>query len=98
MHQTLKAHGHTQLFKCLRTRQFRHDLPLLTAAIGGAIVLSPLFHMPLLAGMIVAAAATCCILMFEGFGFRPLELNCSLLLISQAFDLPQGLVMVSERC
>jgi Mn2+/Fe2+ NRAMP family transporter len=72
--------------------------PELQDDIGGAIGLSLLFHMPLLAGMVVAAAATCCILMFEGFGFRPLELNCSLLLISQAFDLPQGLVMVSERC
>lgn len=42
--------------------------------LGGAIGLSLLFHMPLLAGMVVAGVATYCILMFEGLGFRPLEL------------------------
>ena len=42
--------------------------------LGGAIGLSLLFHMPLFAGMAVTAVATYCILMFEGFGFRPLEL------------------------
>lgn len=42
--------------------------------LGGAIGLSILFQMPLLAGMIVTAVVTYCILMFEGFGFRPVEL------------------------
>jgi manganese transport protein len=42
--------------------------------LGGAIGLSLLFHMPLLAGMAVTAVVTYGILMFEGFGFRPLEL------------------------
>ena len=42
--------------------------------LGGAIGLSLLFHMPLLAGMAVTAIVTYGILMFEGFGFRPIEL------------------------
>lgn len=42
--------------------------------LGGAIGLSLLLHMPLLAGMVVTAIATYGILMFEGFGFRPVEL------------------------
>jgi manganese transport protein len=42
--------------------------------LGGAIGLSLLFHMPLFAGMLVTGVATYCILMFEGPGFRPLEL------------------------
>ena len=42
--------------------------------LGGAIGLSLLFHMPLFAGMVVTGVATYCILMFEGPGFRPLEL------------------------
>jgi len=42
--------------------------------LGGAIGLSLLFGMPLLAGMAVTAAATYGILMFEGRGFRPMEL------------------------
>jgi manganese transport protein len=42
--------------------------------LGGAIGLSLLFHMPLLAGMVVTAIVTYGILMFEGFGFRPVEL------------------------
>ena len=42
--------------------------------LGGAIGLSLLFHMPLFAGILVTGVATCCILMFEGLGFRPLEL------------------------
>src|ERR1700733_13169640 len=42
--------------------------------LGGAIVLSLLFHMPLLAGMAVTAMVTYGILMFEGSGFRPIEL------------------------
>ena len=42
--------------------------------LGGAIGLSLLFHMPLLAGMVVTAIVTYGLLMFEGFGFRPLEL------------------------
>ncbi len=42
--------------------------------LGGAIGLSLLFHMPLLAGMAVTAVVTYGILLFEGRGFRPMEL------------------------
>jgi manganese transport protein len=42
--------------------------------LGGAIGLSLLFQMPLFAGMLVTATVTYGILMFEGFGFRPIEL------------------------
>ena len=42
--------------------------------LGGAIGLSLLFQMPLLAGMVLTAIITYGILLFEGFGFRPIEL------------------------
>jgi manganese transport protein len=42
--------------------------------LGGAIGLSLLLHMPLLAGMTVTAIITYGLLMCERFGFRPLEL------------------------
>jgi manganese transport protein len=42
--------------------------------LGGAIGLSLLFHLPLLAGMIVTAIITYGLLMFQAFGFRPIEL------------------------
>jgi manganese transport protein len=42
--------------------------------LGGAIGLSLLFHMPLIAGMAVTACITYAILMFEAYGFRPIEL------------------------
>ncbi len=42
--------------------------------LGGAIGLSLLFEMPLLAGMFVTAAVTYAILMFQSYGFRPIEL------------------------
>jgi manganese transport protein len=42
--------------------------------LGGAIGLSLLFHMPLLAGMAVTAAITYAVLLLDGQGFRPLEL------------------------
>ena len=42
--------------------------------LGGAIGLSLLFHMPLLAGMIVTALVTYGILLVEKRGFRPMEL------------------------
>jgi manganese transport protein len=42
--------------------------------LGGAIGLSLLFQMPLLAGMLVTAVVTYGILSFERFGFRPVEL------------------------
>src|SRR5260370_34323786 len=42
--------------------------------LGGAIGLSLLVHMPLFSGMVVTAIVTYGILMFEGFGFRPIEL------------------------
>jgi manganese transport protein len=42
--------------------------------LGGAIGLSLLFQMPLFAGMIVTGIVTYGLLMFEGLGFRPIEL------------------------
>ena len=42
--------------------------------LGGAIGLALLFQMPLLAGMVVTAIVTYAILLFEGRGYRPLEL------------------------
>jgi manganese transport protein len=42
--------------------------------LGGAIGLSLLLHMPLLAGMVVTAVVTYGLLMCERFGFRPIEL------------------------
>ncbi len=42
--------------------------------LGGAIGLTLLLHMPLLAGMAVTAVVTYGLLMFERFGFRPIEL------------------------
>ncbi len=42
--------------------------------LGGAIGLSLLFHLPLLAGMVVTAAVTYAVLMVQGRGFRPMEL------------------------
>ena len=42
--------------------------------LGGAIGLSLLFQMPLLVGMVITGIVTYGILMFEGFGFRPIEL------------------------
>jgi manganese transport protein len=42
--------------------------------LGGAIGLSLLFHLPLFAGMVVTAIATYALLMFQKFGFRPIEL------------------------
>jgi manganese transport protein len=42
--------------------------------LGGAIGLSLLFHLPLLAGMAVTALVTYGILLFERGGFRPMEL------------------------
>jgi manganese transport protein len=42
--------------------------------LGGAIGLSLLLQIPLFSGMVVIAVVTYGILMFEGFGFRPIEL------------------------
>jgi manganese transport protein len=42
--------------------------------LGGAIGLSLLFHLPLMAGMVVTAVVTYVLLLFERAGFRPLEL------------------------
>ena len=42
--------------------------------LGGAIGLALLLHMPLFAGMAVTAIVTYGLLMFERFGFRPIEL------------------------
>ncbi len=42
--------------------------------LGGAIGLSLLFQMPLFLGMTITAVVTYGILMFEGWGFRPIEL------------------------
>ncbi len=54
--------------------------------LGGAIGLSLLFHLPLLAGMAVTAVVTYAILLFEGRGFRPMEIIIG------------GLVMVIAIC
>jgi manganese transport protein len=55
--------------------------------LGGAIGLSLLFHIPLLAGMAVTAVVTYGILMFQGFGFRPIELiiGCLVTLIGLCY-------------
>jgi manganese transport protein len=45
--------------------------------LGGAVGLALLFGMPLLAGMVVTAIVTYGILLFEGRGFRPLEIIIS---------------------
>src|ERR1700735_4378296 len=42
--------------------------------LGGALGLSLLFHLPLFAGMVVTAVVGYGLLMFQGYGFRPLEL------------------------
>jgi manganese transport protein len=42
--------------------------------LGGAIGLSLLFHLPLLAGMVITAIATYGILLIAGRGFRPMEM------------------------
>jgi manganese transport protein len=42
--------------------------------LGGAIGLSLLFQLPLFSGMVITAIVTYGILMFENFGFRPIEL------------------------
>ena len=42
--------------------------------LGGAIGLSLLFHLPLLAGMVITAVATYAILMLDRRGYRPLEI------------------------
>src|SRR6516162_667241 len=42
--------------------------------LGAAIALSLLFHLPLLAGMVVTACVTYAILLFERQGFRPVEM------------------------
>ena len=42
--------------------------------LGGAIGLSLLFHVPLLAGMVVTAIVTYALLMLQRYGFRPIEL------------------------
>jgi len=42
--------------------------------LGGAVGLSLLFQMPLLVGMVITGIVTYGLLMFESFGFRPIEL------------------------
>ena len=46
----------------------------LAELLGGAIGLSLLLHLPLMVGMVMTAGISYGILMFEGLGFRPLEL------------------------
>ena len=53
--------------------------------LGGAIGLSLLFHIPLIAGMAVTALIVYGILMFEGYGFRPVELAIGVLGAAIAF-------------
>jgi manganese transport protein len=50
--------------------------------LGGAIGLSLLFHLPLLAGMIVTAILTYGILTFERRGFRPIEIIIGALVVT----------------
>lgn len=45
----------------------------LAELIGGALGVSLLLHLPLLAGMVITALATCALLALESRGFRPLE-------------------------
>src|SRR5271165_1712420 len=59
--------------------------------LGGAIGLSLLFQMPLFAGMVVTAIATYGILMFEGFGFRPIERIIGATVMPHAIYLHSGL-------
>ena len=49
--------------------------------LGGAIGLSLLFQMPLLASMAVTAVVTYGILLFDGCGFRPMELIIGMLVV-----------------
>src|ERR1700728_1369715 len=42
--------------------------------LGGAIGLSLLFHLPLFTGMVATAITTYALLLFQNFGFRPIEL------------------------
>ena len=42
--------------------------------VGGAVGVSLLLHVPLMAGMIITGIVTCALLLFERAGFRPLEL------------------------
>lgn len=42
--------------------------------LGGALGLSLLFHLPLLIGMVITGIVVCGILVFERYGFRPVEL------------------------
>jgi manganese transport protein len=53
--------------------------------LGGAIGLSLLLHIPLVAGMGVTAVLTYGLLMFEGRGFRPIELIIGALVAAIAF-------------
>jgi manganese transport protein len=46
----------------------------LAESLGGAIGLSLLFGLPLLVGMVITYLVTCGILLFQGRGFRPIEL------------------------
>ena len=57
--------------------------------LGGAIGLSLLLHIPLIAGMGVTAVLTYGILMFEGRGFRPIEIIIGALVAAIAPLLPR---------
>ena len=60
--------------------------------LGGAIGLALLVHMPLFAGMAVTAVVTYGLLMFQRFGFRPIEL-----IIGAMVSLRSGFA-TSSRC
>lgn len=62
--------------------------------LGGAIGLSLLFHLPLLAGMVVTGFITCAILMAEKGGFRPIELIIGCLVAAIALSYLAELFMV----
>jgi manganese transport protein len=64
--------------------------------LGGAIGFSLLFHMPLLAGMVVTAIITYGLLMFERLGFRPIELiiGCMVSVIALCYVVEMFIVPV----
>lgn len=49
--------------------------------VGGAIGVSLLLHLPMMAGMVITAIATCALLLLERSGFRPLELAIGSLVV-----------------
>src|SRR5258708_16965458 len=63
--------------------------------LGGAIGLSLLFHLPLLAGMVVTGFITCPLLVTKQGGFRPIELIIGCLVAAIALSYLAELFMVN---